>query len=240
MRVGVYIDGFNLYYGGRSLFGKGTSCWKWLDLQKLGERLLSTRSQWSAASLERVVFCTARIEQVSNQSAYVDQDIYLRALAASGSIDTVELGYYVTRIKQGALARKTRGTSFEHIDMRGAQILRGRPPVIVSVAIREEKGSDVNVAAHLLHDALTHAIDAAIVISNDSDLAFALRTARQYVPVGTVNPSPNYLAGALKGRPSDGVGNHWWTQLNNDDFRNCQLSDPVPDGGSLLRKPSGC
>jgi uncharacterized LabA/DUF88 family protein len=147
-------------------------------LQKLGERLLSTRSQWSAASLERVVFCTARIEQVSNQSAHVDQDIYLRALAASGSVDTVELGY-VTRIKQGALARKTRGTSFEHIDKRGAQIPRGRPPVIVSVAIREEKGSDVNVAAHLLHDALTNAIDAAIVISNDSDLAFALRTARQ-------------------------------------------------------------
>ena len=110
---------------------------------------------------------------------------------------------------------------------------------IVGVAQREEKGSDVNVAAHLLHDALASAIDAAIVISNDSDLAFALRTARLDVPVGTVNPSPNFMAGALRGTPGDGVGNHWWTQLKDQDFVLCQLPDPVPEGSVLLRKPIG-
>ena len=97
----------------------------------------------------------------------------------------------------------------------------------------------MNVAAHLLHDALASAIDAAIVISNDSDLAFALRTARLDVPVGTVNPSPNFMAGALRGTPGDGVGNHWWTQLKDQDFVLCQLPDPVPEGSVLLRKPIG-
>ena len=40
---------------------------------------------------------------------------------------------------------------------------------MVSVARREEKGSDVNVATHLLIDACDNNIEAAVVISNDSD-----------------------------------------------------------------------
>ncbi len=32
-RVGVYIDGYNLYYGGNRLAGDGR--WKWLDLRAL-------------------------------------------------------------------------------------------------------------------------------------------------------------------------------------------------------------
>jgi len=45
------------------------------------------------------------------------------------------------------------------------------------VADTEEKGSDVNVATHLLLDALAQppAMDAAIVISNDSDLELPVR-----------------------------------------------------------------
>jgi hypothetical protein len=43
---------------------------------------------------------------------------------------------------------------------------------MVSCASREEKGSDVNVAAHLLLDVLGGGADAPVVISNDSDLRF--------------------------------------------------------------------
>lgn len=32
MRVGVYVDGFNLCYGGRGLRGKGQPGWRWLDI----------------------------------------------------------------------------------------------------------------------------------------------------------------------------------------------------------------
>src|SRR6202042_1946238 len=53
---------------------------------------------------------------------------------------------------------------------------------VVSYADREEKGSDVNVAAHLLVDVLTHAVDAAIIISNDSDLQFPVSYARGRIP----------------------------------------------------------
>jgi hypothetical protein len=105
---------------------------------------------------------------------------------------------------------------------------------MVSYADREEKGSDVNVAAHLLVDVITSAVDAAIVISNDSDLQFPVSYARGLVPVGLVNPSPNYLAGALRGHPSDGVGNHWWHRLAAADLHACQLPDPV----ASLRRPA--
>jgi len=39
MRVGVYIDGYNLYYGARGLSGAGTSGWRWLDVRGLGARV---------------------------------------------------------------------------------------------------------------------------------------------------------------------------------------------------------
>ncbi|HST32516.1 MAG TPA: hypothetical protein VLJ80_03235 [Solirubrobacteraceae bacterium] len=106
---------------------------------------------------------------------------------------------------------------------------------MVSHARREEKGSDVNVAAHLLPDVLQGDVDAAIVISNDSDLRLPLVEARKRVPVGTVNPSSSFLAGDLKGSPTDGVGGHWWTKLTASDYRAHQLADPV----GPYAKPAG-
>jgi hypothetical protein len=103
---------------------------------------------------------------------------------------------------------------------------------MASVARREEKGSDVNVAAHLLLDVLQGAVDAAVVISNDSDLAFPIKEARLRVPVGIVNPTRNPLAGDLKGSPGDGVGGHWWHQLQAPDLTSCQLPATV---GSLTK-----
>jgi hypothetical protein len=39
MRVGMYVDGFNLYYGARGLCGRGTAGWRWLDLRALAADL---------------------------------------------------------------------------------------------------------------------------------------------------------------------------------------------------------
>lgn len=94
---------------------------------------------------------------------------------------------------------------------------------MVTVARREEKGSDVNVAAHLLLDLLYQKIDAAVVISNDSDLAFPVAQARDLIPVGLINPSRNYLAGALRDQPTRGVGGHWWYQLAPTDLTSAQM-----------------
>lgn len=241
MRVGVYVDGFNLYYGGRGLCGRSTPGWRWLDLRALSVHLVTGRSGWSIPTSLRVVYCSARVSGASNPGGQRDQDTYLRALMSAGAVDVVEMGTYVTRVSCAPLA--VRGA-------RGKPVLVGPAwPVmvrddtgralqdarfLVSVARREEKGSDVNVASHLLVDVLRSAVDAAVIISNDSDLAFPVREARKLVPVGVVNPTKGYRAGALAGSVEDGVGHHWWYQLTASDLRSAQLPEIV---GRLHRPP---
>ena len=104
VRVGVYVDGFNLYYGARSLCGRGTSGWRWLDLRTLAEDLVGRRRSWMGARVERVVYCTALIDGATNASGRRDQDTYLRALQRSKAVDVVELGHYVARVKRAPLA----------------------------------------------------------------------------------------------------------------------------------------
>lgn len=234
MRVGVYIDGYNLYYGARGICGRETAGWRWLDLRKLAESLVTQNSQWVDASVDHVVFCTARISGASNPEGQREQDVYLRALEQSRSTTLISYGNYVSRVATAPLA--TTGPRAR------PELVRAQWPVtiksdaygdvadakfMVSVARREEKGADVNVASHLLIDVLTSKVDAAVVISNDSDLAYPVSYARQVVPVGLVNPSKNYLAGKLRGRPNEGVGNHWWYQLQESDLRASQLPETV-------------
>ena len=52
-------------------------------------------------------------------------------------------------------------------------------PTLVKVIKIEEKGSDVNLATWLLIDAFDKAFDAAVVLTNDSDLAEPIRQVRQ-------------------------------------------------------------
>ena len=77
MRVGVYIDGLNLYHGGRSIAGRGQPGWRWLDLRKLSQRLLDRRRDWLArgATLHRVVYCTAFIDGGDNPGGRRDCQI---------------------------------------------------------------------------------------------------------------------------------------------------------------------
>lgn len=242
MRVGVYVDGFNVYFGGRSLCGQGTAGWRWLDLRSLAKDLVGRRKNWGSATIDRVAYCTALIDGATNKEGRRDQDTYVRAIQAARSVDHVELGHYVARVKTAPLA--TRGSQGKPV------ITTANWPVMVktaagknvsdamfmvSYAHREEKGSDVNVASHLLVDVFTQQIDAAVVFSNDSDLRYPIQEARKLVPVGTVNPSKNHLAGDLRGNPSDGVGRHWWHQLSASDFRNHQMTDPIAG----VNRPAG-
>lgn len=234
MRVGVYVDAYNLYYGGRALCGRGTPGWRWLDIRAMAESLVASRRNWPGAQVAKVVYCTARIGARSNPEGHRDQDIYLKALAAAGSVDHIEYGKYVTRTKKTVLAttdnrgRPVPMTSNWPVmvqDQNGQAVPYAR--FMVEVINVEEKGSDVNVAAHLLMDIASEAVDAVVVVSNDSDLRLPVQQARRLVPVGIVSPHRGRVAGDLQGQVTDGVGNHWWAQLTSTDFTAAQLNDPV-------------
>jgi hypothetical protein len=206
-----------------------------------GGNLIAERSGWGGASIERVVYCTARISGRDNPDGARDQDVYLRALRAAGTVDVIEFGTYVNRVAYAPLATRDRkdrpvlATADWPVmvqDSAGAPVQEAR--YIASVARREEKGSDVNVASHLLLDVMHHRIEAAVVISNDSDLAFPLAQLRELVPLGTVNPTRNYLAGDLRDDAGRGPGGHWWYQLTAADFTGVQLPVSI---GTLHRPP---
>jgi hypothetical protein len=155
VRIGVYVDGFNLYYGGRGLCGRGTPGWRWLDLRALAADLVGRRASWAGAEVDRVVYCTARIDGASNPSGQADQDVYLKALLAAGSADHIEYGTYVARVKTAPLAVKDPqgrprlvGPDWPVMIQDGSGGQVAGAVFMVSYANREEKGSDVNVAAH--------------------------------------------------------------------------------------------
>ncbi|WP_066039280.1 NYN domain-containing protein [Herbiconiux solani] len=240
MRVGVYVDGFNLYYGAKSQLGSIPG-WRWLDLRALS----SSYAKWAGSSVERVIFCTARVNDPADPGMTQRQDFYLRALQESNSVDVIEEGYYASWSKGAVMTPDRSGTRAPKalVDLLarlswspGLPVRRTADGlVLATVRKREEKGSDVNVATHLLTDVLQARVDAAIVVSNDSDLALPVRVAREHVPVGLINPQSKPLSDALKGVSTDGVGGHWWRRLDPADLLRTQLPERV---GSIS-KPLG-
>lgn len=233
-RVGVYIDAYNLYYGARRVCGRSTSGWRWLDLRALATSLVRAQRGWSGASVERIVYCTARINARTNPDGHVDQDVYLKALLSTKSVDLIEYGNYVARVKYAPLA--TKGHKGVPILVKANWPIAVQSPLgtpdpdavfLVSYLHQEEKGTDVNLASHLLMDVVEQRIDGAVVISNDSDLGLPVRTVRQRVPLGLVNPGAGLFAGDLAGSPAVGVGNHWWRKLDRADYERHQLPDPA-------------
>jgi hypothetical protein len=63
-------------------------------------------------------------------------------------------------------------------------------PVFARVVKTEEKGSDVNLGAHLVRDAFTRAFEHAAIITNDTDLKEPLRIVVQEakLPVTLLSP----------------------------------------------------
>ncbi|RZZ82372.1 NYN domain-containing protein [Pseudoxanthomonas winnipegensis] len=163
MRTAIYVDGFNFYY--RAL--KGTP-YRWVDLHALATQLIKPTNQ-----ITLIRYFTARVKpHASKPDQHVRQDAYLTAIQEHIPCLKVHEGLFYSNKTRMPLANPQPGE-----------------PKTVEVIKTEEKGSDVNLAVHLVHDALTNAFDVALVISNDSDLAEAIRLARSTgKPVGVANP----------------------------------------------------
>ncbi|NYK11206.1 hypothetical protein [Leifsonia naganoensis] len=162
MRIGVYIDGYNLYYGARGICGRSTPGWRWLDLRAMVADVIAERSTWGDVEIENVTYCTARISGTGNPEGQREQDVYLRALTRSNSATRISYGTYVARVATAPLARKGSNGRPALVEPDWPIMIRddsGRDvpgaTFMASIARREEKGSDVNVASHLLIDVLT-------------------------------------------------------------------------------------
>lgn len=236
MRAGVYIDGFNLYYAGRDRFG-GKPGWRWLDMRGFVCRAIE--KWWPDAVVDRVVYCTARVDASTTPDKARDQETYLRALRESRSVDWIEFGQFIDRRIVRPLAVANGKKAPRHVSPRWPMKVKGSggdhiqdATFMVSVANREEKGSDVNLATHALLDVLDGGVEAIVLVSNDSDLALPLSRLRDRgCPTGVLNPRDTAIAGRL--RPDDkfrGSGIHWFERAEDNDFLLNQLSDPSGKG----------
>ena len=97
---------------------------------------------------------------------------------------------------------------------------------MVKVLKVEEKGSDVNLACHLLLDAFQGNFDVAAVISNDSDLVEPIRIVTQVSrkPVGLLSPVPNP-------NPELSRASSFIRRLSFSDLAASQFPSPLPRQG---------
>ncbi len=212
MRTVVYIDGFNLYY--RAVRG---TAFKWLDLKKVCQTLLKPQHQ-----LVAIKYYTAPVSGKRDPGQPVRQQTYLRALKATIPEFIVHHGHFLTHEITAPLAQPKAGQ-----------------PATVRILKTEEKGSDVNLAVHLVNDAWLDAYDCAVIVSNDSDLAEAMRLVRQQHPakiIGLVFPRPSGIA-ARHAHPSRELAQHahFVKHLGQTVLAACQLPDPIPN--TKIHKP---
>jgi 6-hydroxy-3-succinoylpyridine 3-monooxygenase len=231
LRTRVYVDGYNFYYG--CLRGSHD---KWLDLYALfADHVLPTilvpdggSPAESALLPEAIQYFTARIvesaaktpDSVSSQARY-----HTALRKFHGDRVRVIEGYYsVTKVRAPGID----------------EAAPDRPPRDcdrVAVWKLEEKQSDVNLAINAYHDALTGAIDQAVIVSNDTDLVPALRMIREHtgVIVGLVIPTRN-----RERRPNADLAEHsHWVRghLTDQELAGAQLPRVVRGGKTPTVKP---
>lgn len=232
-QTNVYVDAFNLYYG----CTKKTP-YRWLNLAKLAEVMLRNNV------INRIKVFTGIVKARPNDPQQpLRQQIYLRALRTLPNLEIIE-GSFLSGPRSYPLLKRDKNGHLE------PQVLANGKLKCVDVLRTEEKGSDVNLAVHLLYDAFIDDFEVAVVISNDSDLAEPVRIVTQLMKkkVGILNPQinrPEYRRG-------DGTINYkkvkfshrlcrfatFKKPLTEEALMQCQFDPMLRDEQGMIYKPS--
>lgn len=198
IRTRVYIDGFNFYYGAV----KGTP-FRWLNPLLLTRHLIHPacvidKIKYFTARVSGAADPNAPLRQQLYLAALSTlpeiEIIYGRFLskniwrpitnfpvagAAIGFSTPVSLAAGNHTVSGGSLSRNATLTVASYPSPGASRSGRALAPpsdaLVAEVHSMEEKGSDVNIGAHLLNDAWKNQFDAAVVISNDTDLVTPIR-----------------------------------------------------------------
>ncbi len=214
-RMSFYIDGFNLYYG--SLRGKP---YRWLDIEALCRQYVKP-----GAELVSIKYFTAKVkDRPDNPGQQKQQREYLRALKTLPKVEII-YGRFLTRKATRLLTNPPKRGKKGDIGLR-------------EVWVHEEKGSDVNLASHLLVDGSRARYDLAVVISNDSDLKTPVEIVRQVYDagVGIINPH-SVRSYALS--PHKIPAKSFYQEIQPRRLRKAQLPLDLSDEEGPIRCPTG-
>lgn len=183
---------------------------KWLDFSQLCTRLLPPND------IRAIKYFTARVEaREDDPDQPTRQETYFRALRTLPNFEIIFGQFLTNKVK------------LPRVDGGG----------FVRVLKTEEKGSDVNLAAHLIHDAYSADIECAVVVSNDSDLAEPLRLVHEELELVVGVLTPTYRPGR---HPSRELITHadFVKTIRKGVLKDPQLPNPVTAPSGPIYKPS--
>ena len=202
MKINVYVDGFNLYYGAIK-----RTPYKWLDVLKMSQLLFPNDT------INKIKYFSARVSaRPTDPDQPIRQSTYWRALQTIPNLSIVEGSFLVKPVMMPVA---------NTIPQRYERVIK-----------TEEKGSDVNLAVHLLNDGYKQDYEVAVMITNDSDLLEPMRIVKQdlNLPVGLVNPHKT---------PSFSLRQHatFIKQIRTGVLQACQFSNALTDKNGTFHKP---
>lgn len=205
VRAYVYVDGLNLYYGAV----KDTP-YKWLNLAALCRLLLPNDD------IVQIKYYTAIVDaRADDPGAPTRQQFYLRALRTIPNL-SIYFGHFLTHERWLSLVSP-----------------KPKRPKKVRVYKTEEKGSDVNLATHLVRDGFRNEYEVAVLLTNDSDLLEPIRVVRYELslPVGVLNPHK---------KPSRALLPHvtFIKQIRRGQLARSQFADVLTDMKGTFSKPA--
>lgn len=254
MRTWIYIDGFNLYYAIRD-----SGC-KWLNLKELTQAAMPTDTVVEKLKYytARVSGATDR-DQPRRQHIYLNAlltipeiEIFFgqflakalwrpllnlpvgdRAIQYGGGQTTFTPGSHTVGPDPDIYGNEPESLPIGKYGKGN----KGRTPASDAIKARvhamEEKGSDVNLASHLIHDGWGGRYEAAVVISNDTDLVEPIRIVAEELkkPVTILCRSRFGAAKALAA-----VANHV-RHVRTSHLKAAVFPDTLP--GTNITKPEG-
>ena len=214
MRTIIYVDGYNFYYN----LVYNTK-YKWLDLGKFFDKILPNQCK-----IEKIKYFTAPMDDKARKKR---QQAYFNALKhyMKYSFEDIE-GYF-----------KYDGAYSQH---NKQFFIKNKNGEFEKAYKYTEKQTDVNLASHLVNDAYQKRYDCAVVVSNDSDIAGAIKLVKEYHPDKEVVCIP-----PIKEKSERNISQHLKDfayfqcieyilppSISDILLEICQLPENIPDGGS--------
>ena len=231
MRVAFLVDGFNLYHSIRDAEKTvSTRPQRWLDLSSLCHSYLHHFGR--AATVQGIYYFSALAKHLaaSNKDIELRHQMYIDALKSTGV--HVTLANFKARDK--------------YVPLRFCKFKVGRFKRLLTLPIpacklvysrAEEKETDVAIASKMFELLHCHDADAIVLISGDTDLLPAIRTARNLFPttrIAVMFPYNRHNAELKRAV----AGKHAF-KIAKDQYAKHQLPDPIVlPNGYTLRKPA--
>jgi uncharacterized LabA/DUF88 family protein len=205
-KTAFIIDGFNLYHSVSEASEDIGVTTKWLNIHSLCTSYLSLISK--DARLEKIYYFSAFAEHLAYTGAVERHRTYIKCLEATGI--NVEL----SRFKEKTI----------------------HCPLCSGIFVRhEEKETDVAIASKMLELLFTDCCDSVILVTGDTDLAPAVKMAKQRFPNKIIRFAFPYgrKNSLLKTLAPESF------KINGKNYIKHQFPDPfvLPDG-TLINKPS--